>query len=58
MIRLIRFLITGDWHLHKWKTICKVDVYGEFAEADDYPRYNKYDCKCEVCGIHKTFRNK
>ncbi len=26
MLRLIRFIFTGDWHLHKWKQIERVSA--------------------------------
>lgn len=49
MLRLFRFLITGDWHLHKWVTIQKNKCTG------DGNRWMRFYCRCEVCGKHKTF---
>lgn len=45
MIRLFRFLFTGDWHLHKWVIIKEIswsDAYG--AE------WTQWVQKCEHCG--------
>lgn len=54
MIRLIRFLITGDWHLHKYKILDTSDVY----IGRDRPAYRKYTQECEVCGKLHTYNNK
>ncbi len=45
MIRLIRFLITGDWHLHKWKIIKE----GPFKVNNSYAGYY-YNLQCVTCG--------
>jgi len=45
MIRLIKWLITGDSHLHKWKTVRKIELL----------TYSKYECQCEECGEFKFF---
>ena len=52
MIRLLKFLITGDWHLCKW---------GEGARHDTTSVCGtkltgiEYHVKCKICGKHKTF---
>lgn len=53
MIRLLRFLVTGDWHLHRWETIHSVDCSDEYGS-----RWTRYNCKCEICGEHKTFEGR
>lgn len=50
MIRILRFLITGDWHLHKWKTLQSVE-----CEDGDGSVWSRYYCKCEICGKHRKF---
>lgn len=49
MLRLLRFLLTGDTHLHKWETLRDVEVVG------DVGTWTRYYCKCAVCGAHKRF---
>ena len=46
MIRLLRFLFTGSWHEHKWKTINEVRIgpNGNFALG------RLYVCRCQECG--------
>lgn len=49
MIRLIRFLFTGDWHLHQWETIKETPCSG------DGEKWTRFYCRCKHCGKHKTF---
>ena len=49
MWRLIRFLFTGDGHLHKWEFV-RVDA---FAYEDKKYAAERYVSVCEVCGLHK-----
>jgi len=50
MWRLIRFLFTGDGHLHKWK-FTHVDY---FSGIDGEKIHNiSYVKVCEVCGDHQ-----
>ena len=49
MIRLLRFLLTGDWHLHKWETI------DQKRRDSKYETWTRYYCRCTVCGTHKKF---
>lgn len=51
MIRLLKFLFTGDWHLHKWETIETRRVRGD----DRYVSHTRYYCRCEHCGTIKKF---
>jgi hypothetical protein len=54
MLRLLKFLITGDWHLHRWEDTQVINI------VDEYSGVNKgyaHHCKCTVCGVHKSFTN-
>lgn len=50
MLRLLKFLFTGDWHLHVWQT---VDVSP--CSDDDGRRWNRYYCRCKHCGTVRKF---
>ncbi len=50
MIRLLRFLITGDWHLHKWETISH-----HRCVDDSGSEWIRFHCRCTICGQHKKF---
>jgi hypothetical protein len=50
MFRLLKFLLTGDWHLHKWKIVEKVDTSNESGA-----RWKRHYCQCEHCGVIKIF---
>lgn len=52
MIRLIKFLITGDWHLHNYEEVEKVHV----IDSEGLRIGNKYYMKCSECGDMKVFR--
>lgn len=52
MLRLLKFLWVGDWHLCKWETINKYQVYGS---NNVRPERIQYHCKCSICGKHKKF---
>ena len=51
MWRLLRFLLIGDTHLHRWKFThadrLSVRGYGNLAVV-------KYVKVCEVCGAHRS----
>jgi len=51
MIRLLKFLIFGDAHLHKWVSVEK--LHKTTKGGDVVAVY--YICKCEVCGSIKRF---
>lgn len=54
MLRLLKFLFTGDPHLHKWVLIEKRDVMdGDYSKI---PVGQKYICQCEHCGKIKVFK--
>ena len=50
MIRLLRFLVTGDWHLHKW-----VIIEEAMCQGDGGGYWNRRYCQCEHCGTIKVF---
>jgi hypothetical protein len=50
MLRLIKFLFTGDWHLHQWQEIDKQRV---LRGADT--EYIRYISKCKHCGKIKHY---
>lgn len=52
MIRLLRFLLTGDGHMHKWEIMTKGPLLGFRGER--IGAY--YDCRCSVCGKIKEFK--
>ena len=58
MFRLLKFLITGDWHLHKWETV--EESFFEYHDSNDslLKQLRLFRCKCSQCGIHKTFKEK
>lgn len=51
MLRLIKFLFTGDWHLCKWKAL---EVYTR-RRADKSIIAYVHVRECETCGKIKTF---
>lgn len=50
MLRLLRFLITGSWHEHKWKIIKE----GVWVCADNHTKGTYYNLQCEICGNVKN----
>jgi translation initiation factor 2 beta subunit (eIF-2beta)/eIF-5 len=58
MIRLIRFLITGSWHEHKWEMKEKhtTDVYLNDDDVMPYKTERLYIQKCSVCGKLKAVK--
>jgi hypothetical protein len=53
MIRLLRFLITGDWHLHEW---VKIKEENRWQRGSEHPYRYDHVCKCNICGKVKTFK--
>ena len=50
MIRILKFLVTGNWHLHIWE-----DLYSVECKDDCGGLWQRYYCKCKICGEHKKF---
>ena len=58
MIRLLRFLVTGDWHCHEWEIIQGTKTKITDSEHSGYMAIGhivRYDCKCKKCGKIKFF---
>lgn len=55
MLRLLRFLVFGDGHLHKWEPYGEVTHIVE-SEQDKIPYKNVQAFKCETCGKIRQFR--
>ncbi len=53
MIRLLKWLIFGDAHMHVWEEIERKDVV---RRSDNSGAGIVIYLRCEVCGMHKTFR--
>ena len=51
MLRLLRFLLTGDWHLHKWKLLKEAR-----AMEGEKPIGSIYYLQCVKCGNTKQER--
>lgn len=52
MIRLLKFLVTGDWHLHLWEQKKMVRIKNGAGETVNHELY----CECKICGMPKSFR--
>lgn len=50
MLRLLKFLFTGDWHLHQWEVIARNGCNNELGAA-----WTRYYCRCKHCGVIKKF---
>ena len=57
MLKLLRFLITGSWHEHKWEIIerYKADIYTWKSEYKPEKTQHTIIQKCEVCGKLQEF---
>lgn len=51
MLRIFRFILTGDWHLHSWEIIDKRYT----SVIDTGERFTSYHCRCIHCGTIKVF---
>ena len=54
MLRLFRFLITGDWHLCIWEDV-RAHINFE-KDGDALPTGYYQVCKCKHCGKYKMFK--
>jgi hypothetical protein len=57
MIRIIRFLITGSWHEHKWEEIKQVTTRHTMDGAPDGVSV-VYHLQCKDCGKITSYRAK
>jgi len=57
MIRILRFLITGDWHLHQWDEYEKRDILtrSSFNPNETIVIGIRYVRVCRHCGKIKDF---
>jgi len=53
MLRLLKFLWTGDFHVCSWEEIEMIRVL--YPNSDEVMNF-QYICKCSRCGKIKTFR--
>lgn len=53
MMRLLRFLLFGDSHLHQWETIEKCNIVDRYSGR---VMNHDYECRCKVCGRYRVFR--
>lgn len=58
MLRLFRWLIWGDAHLHKWKPYGgEIKVFEDVEGLDrGVPAYSRQSFQCEVCGTIRMFQ--
>lgn len=56
MLRIIKFLFTGDWHLHQWETIEAKQMIRTTKDgfSTSEVEYKKYTLRCEQCGEIKS----
>ena len=55
MIRLLRFLLTGDGHMHRWEIMSKAPLTWRVTWRGSKIG-NYYECRCSVCGKIKEFK--
>jgi len=54
MLRILHWLWTGDWHLHKWEIHQISEFY--ITEASKLPFREDYILKCTYCGDIKIVK--
>ena len=55
MIRLIRFIFTGDWHRHEWEWL-RVDVTST-CDKEGIWNHTQWDItRCKHCGKIRRFK--
>lgn len=55
MVRLLRFLLLGDAHMHKWERVSKGQIIGRTYTSASGSVGDYYNCQCGVCGKMKIF---
>lgn len=56
MIRLLRWLFTGDGHAHKWEEYERYNVYNcDLNGKTDGTYFTRWILRCEHCGKLKKF---
>ena len=56
MMRLLRFLLMGDSHLHNWELHKTLEYTKTFSNGNEHDLI-EYHCRCTVCGKMKVFGN-
>jgi hypothetical protein len=57
MWRLLKFLVTGDWHLHEWETVSTGPLARFDRDRNVSVKVGDYiNLRCKHCGIHKQQR--
>ena len=58
MLRLFRFLIWGDAHMHKWKPYGDVTKVFDDVEGVErgMPDHRRQSFQCEICGEVRMFK--
>lgn len=51
MIRLLRFLLTGDWHMRKWEIMSQCPRNWRGSKVGNF-----HDCRRSACGKIKEFK--
>ena len=54
MLKLLRFLLLGTWHDHRWEILRTVNVV---VSEGSLPVYTKYVLRCSDCGKMKVFKD-
>ena len=54
MLRLLKWLIYGDAHLHKWETIKEEAYVREYLITHAEHHITRYTLRCSICGEIKT----
>lgn len=55
MLRLLQFMITGDWHLHEWELVETRRLVIPGGNVDDIAIGEAKNCRCKHCGAWKRF---
>jgi len=54
MLRLFKWVITGDGHNHKWKVVKEIN----WSSSDNDSKWTQWIQECEVCGKLNKFDNR
>jgi hypothetical protein len=53
MLRLLRLLFTGSFHMLKWEAVLTGNLVNPESKT---PTGKYYTCRCSVCGHMKEYR--
>lgn len=54
MFRLMRFLVTGNWHIHRWEIVTVHEVVEKKKDGTESIVAFDYVLRCEGCGNIKA----